>query len=217
MLEAMQMTFVTAPTLMARFPGGRHGRSRWVMIPGNEPTGDGRYVGITTVTARSGWRSARVMGRDDMADDDELGTMLGRFVRADEVNARCTRGRRAHTADEVVAACVDARVPATIVGNGAELPRFDHSCERDVFVAQPGEAWIRPRAPFRFHGVADRELVAPAAADRGRAVARTAPRAARRRTRSASVRSRASRVLDFTAFWAGPVRDRVARARWAPT
>src|SRR5262249_31901264 len=38
MLEAMQMTFVTTPTLMARFPGGRAGARRWVMIPGNEPT-----------------------------------------------------------------------------------------------------------------------------------------------------------------------------------
>src|SRR5262249_53259713 len=34
MLEAMQMTFVTTPTLMARFPGGRAGARRWVMIPG---------------------------------------------------------------------------------------------------------------------------------------------------------------------------------------
>ena len=32
---------------------------RWVMIPGNEPTRDGRYVGITTVTPRSGGAAAR--------------------------------------------------------------------------------------------------------------------------------------------------------------
>ncbi|MDQ1520039.1 MAG: hypothetical protein QOI55_1112, partial [Actinomycetota bacterium] len=37
MLEAMQMTFVTVPTLMSRFPGGRGGTFRFVMIPGNEP------------------------------------------------------------------------------------------------------------------------------------------------------------------------------------
>ena len=52
---------------------------------------------------------------------------------------------------------------ATILGNGAELPRFDHLVEREVFVAQPGASWIRPRAPFRFHGVPDRPLVAPRA------------------------------------------------------
>ena len=95
----------------------------------------------------------------------------------------------AHTADEVVAACVEARVPATIVGNGAELPRFEHVIEREVLVRQPGESWIRPRAPFRFHGVPDRELVAPAEAVRSEAW----PDAVRRpaANRSASVRSRA--------------------------
>ena len=101
-----------------------------------------------------------------MADDDELGTMIGRFMREDEVNAALNAWTARTTADEIVAACVDARVPATIVGNGAELPRNEQLAARDVFVRQPGESWIRPRAPFRFHGVADRELVAPA---RGRA------------------------------------------------
>ncbi len=158
MLEALQMTFVTAPTLMARFPGGRPSRSRWVMIPGNEPTGDDRYVGITTVTSQQWQALARVMGRDDMADDRELGTMFGRFVRADEVNPALNTFTTAHTADEIVAACVEARIPATVVGNGAELAKFDHLREREVLVPQPGEKWVRPRAPFRFHGVADRTL-----------------------------------------------------------
>src|SRR5262249_31849858 len=34
MLEAIQLTYVTVPTLMARFPGGRKQSVRWVMIPG---------------------------------------------------------------------------------------------------------------------------------------------------------------------------------------
>ena len=62
MLEAMQLTFVTVPTLMARFPGGRVGTFRFVMIPGNEPCLDGEYVGITTVTAAQ-WRVAPQGGR----------------------------------------------------------------------------------------------------------------------------------------------------------
>jgi crotonobetainyl-CoA:carnitine CoA-transferase CaiB-like acyl-CoA transferase len=202
MLEALQMTFVTAPTLMARFPGGRPSRSRWVMIPGNEPTGDGRYVGITTVTSQQWQALARVIGRDDMADDRELGTMFGRFVRADEVNPALNAWTTAHDAEEIVSACVEARVPATIVGNGAELARFDHLRERSVFVAQPGEPWIRPRAPFRFHGVPDRELTAPARARAGAWPART------RRTDAGAVGDRplaGVTVVDFTAFWAGPV------------
>ena len=41
--------------------------ARWVMIPGNEPTADGRYVGITTVTTQQWLALCRVMGRDDLA------------------------------------------------------------------------------------------------------------------------------------------------------
>jgi crotonobetainyl-CoA:carnitine CoA-transferase CaiB-like acyl-CoA transferase len=202
MLEAIQMTFVTTPTLMARFPGGRLGSSRWVMIPGNEETGDGRFVGITTVTEQQ-WKSlARVIGRDDMAEDAELGTMIGRFRRADEVNGALHAYTGGHTAEDVVTACVAARVPATIVGNGAELPRFDHVIARDVLIRQPGETWIRPRAPFRFHGVRDRELVAPAPADPTH-VWQPHPRVAQ--PEAMTDRPLAGvKVLDFTAFWAGP-------------
>ena len=202
MLEALQLTFTITPTLMAYFPGGRVGSFRFVMIPGNEPTGDGRFVGITTVTEQQ-WKSlARVIGREDMAEDAELGTMMGRFQKAREVNEALRAGTGARTADEVVAACVEARVPATIVGNGAELPRFDHVIERNVLVQQPGESWIRPRAPFRFHGVADRQLVPPADADRSEA---WPARARAGDPESVGDRPLAGvKVLDFTAFWAGP-------------
>ncbi len=206
MLEAMQLTYVTTPTLMARFPGGRKQSFRWVMIPGNEPTGDDRYVGITTVTVQQWQALARLIGRPDQADDDVLGTMIGRFQRADEVNGAIHAYTRAHGADEIVAACVEARVPAAIVGNGAELPRNEQLAARNVFVQQPGEEWIRPRAPFRFHGVADRALAPP------RRRVRAPGRRGRRPTTRRRPRRRACgdrplagiRVLDFTAFWAGP-------------
>ena len=198
--EAIHMTYLTVPTLMARFPGGRKVAFRWVMIPGNEPTGDDRYVGITTITVPQ-WQSlARLVDRPDMGEDAELGTMLGRFTRAAEVNRALHAWTRDHTADQIVDACVQARVPVAIVGNGAELPRNEQLAARGVFVQQPGESWIRPRAPFRFHGVADRELVAPSEATR--------PWTTRARTHADDAPGERPlagvRVLDFTAFWAGP-------------
>ncbi len=203
MLEAIQMTYVTTPTLMARFPGGRKQSSRWVMIPGNEPTGDGRYVGITTVTAQQWQALAHVIGRPDQAEDADLGTMIGRFRRAGEVVGALHAYTESHSADEIVAACVAARVPAAIVGNGAELPRNEQLLARNVFVRQPGEPWIRPRAPFRFHGVADRELVAPAVAT-GRWAARSCPVPGSNAALPGDRPLAGLRVLDFTAFWAGP-------------
>src|SRR3989440_12303068 len=122
MLEAMQYTLVTVPTLMARFPGGRMLSFRWVMLPGNEPAGDGKYVGITTVTTQQWLSLLHVMSRNDLAGDEELTTMLGRFRRATEVNEaiRCWTMQR--TADEVVEKCAAGRVPAAVVGNGQLLP-----------------------------------------------------------------------------------------------
>lgn len=212
-LEAMQLTMLTVPTLMAHFPGGRGSTFRFVMIPGNEPTADGRYVGITTVTAAQ-WRALlHAMERDDLADDDELTTMIGRFMRAAEVNALLHGWTGSHTADEVETACSAQRVPVALVGNGELLPQFEQLRLRDVFVQQPGAAFVRPRAPFRFHGIADRPLEPAPETPEPRAAAatpwlpRTDDRAATEpgEGRVPSERPLAGvRVLDFTAFWSGP-------------
>ncbi len=201
MLEAIQMTYVTVPTLMARFPGGRVSSFRWVMIPGNEPSADDRYVGITTITVQQWQALARVIERPEMADDEQLGTMLGRFLQADVVNGALHAYTEAHDADDIVAACVDARVPAAIVGNGAELPKNEQLAAREVFVQQPGESWIRPRAPFRFHGVRDRTLEPPREADAPWAARADVARAA---DAPADRPLAGIKVVDFTAFWAGP-------------
>ncbi|MDQ1533433.1 MAG: hypothetical protein QOF28_1194, partial [Actinomycetota bacterium] len=209
-LEAMQLTMLTVPTLMAHFPGGRGSTFRFVMIPGNEPTADGRFVGITTVTAAQ-WRALlHAMGRDDLVDDEELSTMIGRFMRADEVNKMLHDWTGSHTAEEVEAACSAARVPVALVGNGELLPQFEQLRSREVFVAQPGAAFVRPRAPFRFHSIADRPLE-PAPAAAGPTAPAWPHRADGRRTTSGGTIGGTDerplsgvRVLDFTAFWSGP-------------
>ena len=137
--------------------------------------------------------------------------MMGRGRRADEVNGIVQAWTRAHDADEVVAACVAARVPATIVGNGAELPRFEQLVARDVFVQQPGEAWVRPRAPFRFHGVPDRALSAPAPAATPWPARRTARPS---REPACGTATRGHQGARLHRLLGGSVRDRVAgRAR----
>jgi len=210
-LEAMHVTLSTVPTLMARFPGGRMANFRFVMIPGNEPCGDGNYVGITTVTIPQWLALLQAIGREDLCADDELVTFLGRFMRADEVHEALHAFTMQHSAEEMVGICTAARVPAAIVGNGALLPDFAQPKARGSFVAQPGESWIRPRAPFRFSGVSDRVLRPPVdAAERDAAFEATPQRGvsnATSRTGTSEPGARpfaGLRVVDFTAFWSGP-------------
>jgi crotonobetainyl-CoA:carnitine CoA-transferase CaiB-like acyl-CoA transferase len=76
---------------------------------------------------------------------------------------------------------------------------------RDVYGPQPGEAWPRPRAPFRFHRVADRTMTpAPKAPgiDAPWPARPTPPPGAT--TDSPALPFAGVRILDFTAFWAGP-------------
>jgi crotonobetainyl-CoA:carnitine CoA-transferase CaiB-like acyl-CoA transferase len=202
-LEAMQLTMLTYPTLYANFPGGAKRAFRFVMIPGNEPCADGEYVGITTNTTAQWKDLLRAAGREDLLDDSELDTMLGRFMRADDVNEALHAWTMANSSGEIEAACERHRVPVAIVGNGRTLLEFAHVRAREVYVPQPGrDDLLRPRAPFRFHSVADR-VMAPA------------PEPAADSVEWSEIASSANkltpgrplagvRVLDFTAFWSGP-------------
>lgn len=211
-LEAMQLTMLTVPTLFANFPGGRKAAFRFVMIPGNEPCADGNFAGITTNTVAQWKALAHAMGRDDLGDDPELVTMIGRFMRANEVLDALHTWTEAHTAAEIEAACTEARVPVAVVGNGKLLLEWEHLRERKVYVPQPGREHLRPRAPFRLHGVADRVMTRAPKVHEHEADAPWSPRAPRATTTTTANTNTAPsslplagiKVLDFTAFWAGP-------------
>jgi crotonobetainyl-CoA:carnitine CoA-transferase CaiB-like acyl-CoA transferase len=87
------------------------------------------------------------------------------------------------------------------------MPRNEQLAARGVFVPQPGESWIRPRAPFRFHGVADRPLTPPATTNTPwiDASGKHTGRASATHQAPGELPLAGVRVLDFTAFWAGPV------------
>jgi crotonobetainyl-CoA:carnitine CoA-transferase CaiB-like acyl-CoA transferase len=203
-LEAMQLTMLTYPTLYATFPGGGPRSYRFVMIPGNEPCADGNYVGLTANTVANWKAILRAADRDDLLTRDDLDTTMGRLMHADESNEILESWTRAHTAAEIEAMCESHRVPVAIVGNGRTLLEFEHLRAREVYVDQPGGSWRRPRAPFRFHGVTARDMTA--APEPGAAPPSwTAPARERPNGTVDSERPLAGvRVLDFTAFWAGP-------------
>jgi crotonobetainyl-CoA:carnitine CoA-transferase CaiB-like acyl-CoA transferase len=96
------------------------------------------------------------------------------------------------------------RVPSAPVGNGESLPRTDHFVERGVFVENP-HGFVQPRSPFAF------AKIEPAPIERAPALGEHAlawrPRVAEPAPISSGTRDAplaGLRVVDLTAFWAGP-------------
>ena len=109
------------------------------------------------------------------------------------------------------------RLPHSVIGNGANLPHLDHFEARQSFVEHPGAAFLQPRPPYR----TDPDLLRPL----GRAPALGADTAAERPRRpprqpapdrrhveaggaepgSFELPFRGLRIVDLTAFWAGPL------------
>ncbi len=215
-LECLAVTFICYPSVVANMPGGRRQRATFVMIPGIEPCLDG-YVGFATITTAQWHTFLDMIGRPDLAGDASLHNQLNRD-RPDVLSAieEWTRGR---TVDEVVQLGSMYRIPTVPIGNGLVFPTVEQVEARQLYGTNPRGGFPHPRPPFRSSVT---ELRPPG----------PAPTLAERRTvgtgqlaekRAGTGRARpfisgmdpkqspgdlpltGLRVLDFTAFLAGPM------------
>lgn len=190
MLECLALTLVTYPTVAASFPGGYRSRGVGMMIPAVEPCADG-YVGMFTVTAEQFAAFLTMIERPDLAADPELATYEGRFPRMQELVEATHSWTKARTVEEVIQQAVLFRVPAAPIGNGQTLPAMEQTKVRGVFSRSP-DGVLRPRPPFRWHlpegegEPGSSELLGPRDPD------------------SDFFPLVGTRILDLTAFWAGP-------------
>jgi crotonobetainyl-CoA:carnitine CoA-transferase CaiB-like acyl-CoA transferase len=202
-MESMQLTLLSAPTLSATFPGGAKRARRFVMVPSIHRCADGEFVGLSAFSPQQWFAVLDVVGRPDLKEDRALTVPIVRIKRRAEVLAVIDHYLGAHTVGEAVAAFEAARVPVAHVRPASRLLQLEHARARSIFTAQPGNTYLRPRSPFRFSGSVDRPLEAPKSfVDWTRT-----PAFVVRRDASALPPERplaGLRVIDFTQFWAGP-------------
>jgi crotonobetainyl-CoA:carnitine CoA-transferase CaiB-like acyl-CoA transferase len=209
LLDCMCLTMNTYTTLFAQFLGWKPmppGPARTIETPSIEPTIDG-YVGFCTITAQQFQDFLVLIERPDLLDDAELATAIGRSKRLHEVLDIIHTWTTKHTTAECIELASLLRIPVALIGNGQSLLAMDHFADRGTFVPSADGAFRQPRVPYRIAGAASRPFApAPAlAADAGRVDWEAEPRAA-----PAAGRARPSlplagvRIVDFTAFWAGP-------------
>ena len=206
MLEAMTIGIVHAHTLHKSFGTATYMVGRQVEIPSIEPAADG-WVGFCTITNQQ-WRDFLVLvERPDLVDDAELATFEGRFARAAEVNAFVHAWTRAHSIADIVERASALRIPVAPVGTGATIPGFDHFRTRGAFVPHPGASYVQPRPPYRLERTTLRPMTpAPRLGEHTGAVFAERPptRSAAMGTTPMPLPFADLRVVDFTAFWAGP-------------
>jgi len=205
--EAMMHAFQTYRPIFDAFAPERLGGPQ-IEIPSIEPASDG-LVGFCTLTGQQWQDFCLMIGAPDMAEDPELAGFGERMRRRDEVWERIRSFTTKHTVDELVAMATDFRIPVGPIGTGDVIADIDHFEARHVFVANP-HGFTQPRPPYHF---SDSRLAplrpAPAlGGDESDPADPDPPSLGLSGERPLS----GLRVVDLSAFWAGPIAANNLRA-----
>lgn len=221
MLEALLLTQDLHPVAYFSVAGRPWRDGKSPNIPGIEPTADG-YIGLAAVTAQMWHDFCVLIDRPDWAADESLYLYKARWARWAELVAAIREATRVHTSAELMERATNLRLPVAPIGNGATVPYFDHFAERGDFVRNPTGGFLQPVVPYRLSGGAASRPFGPSprlgelALDQpsarsiwpDREVATVPTAAGAGVTPGApdnSLPFRGLRVLEFTAFWAGPL------------
>ncbi|CAJ1508972.1 CaiB/BaiF CoA-transferase family protein [[Mycobacterium] holstebronense] len=173
-------------------------------VPGVAEAADG-LVALGCGTAQQWFDLCAMSGHDEWIDEN---SPLSITEQANLHASELYEWVRSHKVDDVRDLASAFRIPNSPVGNGENVPTFDHFRHRQVFTRNPRDGFIQPVPPYRLSGVA---LQAPIPAPRlGEHTDsyRQSPPARRDAPASKSVGERLPlhgiRVLDMTTFWAGP-------------
>jgi crotonobetainyl-CoA:carnitine CoA-transferase CaiB-like acyl-CoA transferase len=180
--------------------------ARSIELPSIEPTKDG-WVGFNTNSAQQFRDFLVLIERTDLLEDEELARITGRWARMDEWNAAVRAWTTQHTTAEIVERAALLRIPVAPVHDGRTVKEHEHFAARGVFVKNPSGGFLQPRPPYR---IDDRDPALPRTSPRlgehsGAIEAPAQPRRAGRAARTGDPLPLAGiRVLDATAWWAGP-------------
>jgi crotonobetainyl-CoA:carnitine CoA-transferase CaiB-like acyl-CoA transferase len=203
MLDCMAVSLVTYPSVFASFSDWPQlrGTGRVIEVPSVEPTQDG-FVVFTTNSAQQFEDFVAMIGRPDWVADDRMARVVRRFARRDEFLAAVHDWTCRRTSEAALEEASLYRIPAGPVLHGGTVAGFEQFVARGVYRRSPSGRFRQPRPPYRIGGVQTREPtpVSSAGEHNGRIEWS-------RRDRGAAATGlplAGVRILDCTAWWAGP-------------
>ncbi|MGO9456724.1 MAG: CoA transferase [Acidimicrobiales bacterium] len=207
-LDCMAIGMVTFPSVFAEFAAacGRPAAAaaeRRLEVPSVEPTADG-WVNFTTNTPQQFADLCTLLGRTELASDRRFARHLARFKNRREF-AEVTEGyTRTRTTEQVVEEAALLRIPVAPVLDDGSVLTFGHFAERGVFVDNPSGGFRQPRIPYRLHGLDPRPFGPVPRPGQHDGEVDWPQRPPRPVGPPGRLPLEGVRVVDLTAWWAGP-------------
>ena len=221
--EALLLTMTIYHDLNSQFFDGP--LAQMIETPSIEPAKDG-WVGLCAVTGQQWKDFCTLIGQPAVGEDERFYDATARMRHLEFIHGIIRAYTREHTIAEIVETMSLMRIPANPLGDGRTLLEMEQFRARNVFVRNPA-GFLQPRPPYRLHGrdslhghartaVPPEIASAPALGEHEAEIARqledTPPRSREAvhsrphgEARANALPLEGIRVLDLTAFWAGPV------------
>jgi crotonobetainyl-CoA:carnitine CoA-transferase CaiB-like acyl-CoA transferase len=175
---------------------------RSIEVPSIEEAADG-YVGISMVTGQQWLDFAAMVDCPELTEIPDLRFQIGRWDYRDWIRERIGPWMRERTVDEIVELGQLFRLPIAPLGNGSTIPQMDHLRERAVYVDNPA-GFRQPRTPWLMSAASPAAVRPPPALGDADSETLWQPRESATHATTAELPLAGVRLLDLTAFWAGP-------------
>lgn len=175
---------------------------RTLEVPSIEPTKDG-YVGITMVTGQQWLDFTAMVECPQLEEIPQLRFQIGRWEYRDLIRESIRPWMAERTVEEIVALGQLFRLPIAALGNGATIRDMEYMVEREVFVDNPA-GFQQPRPPWLMSRCAPAPVGATAGLGTDNDESPWGKQDSGVESAAQGLPLDGVRIIDLTAFWAGP-------------
>ncbi|KLO32734.1 cag pathogenicity island protein [Mycobacterium nebraskense] len=187
---------------------------RMTELPSIEPTADG-WVGFNTNTRQQFESFLLMIERDDLLEEDAAWALAPtRYERMEEWNKIVRDWTTRHTTEEIVELASALRIPVAQVNNGRTVLDHPHFAARGVWSVSADGSFTYPLPPYRIAGMrpGSRSKPAPRLGELDASELPAKPRKTEVTQSTVSLPLAGIRVIDATAWWAGPSSSHILAA-----
>jgi crotonobetainyl-CoA:carnitine CoA-transferase CaiB-like acyl-CoA transferase len=175
---------------------------RTLEVPSIEPAKDG-YVGITMVTGQQWLDFVAMVECPQLEEIEQLRFQIGRWAYRDLIREQIGPWLAERTVDEIVELGQLFRLPIAALGNGSTIRDLEYVRQRGVFARNPA-GFRQPRPPWLMSACAPAPLGTTPAAGEDNDESPWRKRESESDPTTQGLPLDGVRIVDLTAFWAGP-------------